>query len=43
MFLKIKDKQESKLDRNTALFYLKDLIEKTRKQIGCELWEKIEL
>lgn len=40
---RLKNNKESKLDRKIALFYLKDLVEKTRKEIGVNLWEKIEL
>jgi len=40
---RLKNNQESKLDKKIALSYLKDLVEKTRKEIGVNLWEKIEL
>ena len=40
---RLKNNQESKLDRKIALFYLKNLIENTRKEIKGGLWEKIEL
>ena len=40
---RLKNNQESKLDRKIALAFLKDLIEDTRNQIGVELWEKREL
>ncbi len=40
---RLKNNQESRLDRKIALVFLKDLIEDTRNQIGVELWEKREL
>lgn len=40
---RLKNNKESKLDRKIALIYLKDLLEKTEKEIEGELWEKIEL
>ena len=40
---RLKNNQEFKIDRKIALFYLKYLVEKTRKEIGGKLWEKIEL
>ena len=40
---RLKNNKESKLDRKIALSYLKELVDKTRKEIGSNLWEKIEL
>lgn len=40
---KLKNNQESKIERKLALNYLKNLIEDTRKQIKGDLWEKIAL
>ena len=40
---RLKNNQESKLDKKTALAYLKNLVEKTRTEIRGDLWEKIEL
>lgn len=40
---KLKNNQESKIERKIALIYLKDLIKKTREEIGRELWEKVKL
>lgn len=40
---RLKNNHESKLDRKTALNYLKELSELTRKEIKGGLWEKIEL
>lgn len=37
---RLKNNQESKLDKKIALAYLKGLIEKTRSEIKGELWEK---
>ncbi len=40
---RLKNNEESKLDRKIALAYLKNLIKKTRDEIKGGLWEKIEL
>ncbi|OIO43465.1 hypothetical protein COU56_04050 [Candidatus Pacearchaeota archaeon CG10_big_fil_rev_8_21_14_0_10_31_9] len=40
---KLKNNQHSNQDLKYSLNYLKNLIEDTRKQIGGNLWEKIEL
>jgi len=40
---RLKNNEESKTDRKIALFYLKDLIERTRKEIGVNLWEKVDI
>jgi len=40
---RLKNNQESKVDRKIALSYLNTLLEQTEKEIGNELWEKIEL
>lgn len=40
---RLKNNQESKLDKKIALIYLKNLLEKTEKDVEGELWEKIEL
>lgn len=40
---RLKNNQESKIERKIALNYLKGLSEKTRKEIKGELWEKIKL
>lgn len=40
---RLKNNQESKLDRKIALAYLKELVAKTRAEIKGDLWEKIEL
>ena len=40
---KLRNNQESKIERKIALNYLKELSEKTRKEIKGDLWEKIEL
>jgi len=40
---RLKNNQESKLDRKLALSYLKNLLEKTEKEVKGELWEKIRL
>lgn len=40
---RLKNNQESKIDRKIALSYLNALLEQTEKEIGDELWEKIEL
>lgn len=43
LILKIKNNKESELERKFALTYLKYLLEITRKEIGGNLWEKVEL
>jgi predicted nucleotidyltransferase len=40
---KLKNNKESKIQRRYALYYLKELLQKTRQQIKGDLWEKIEL
>ena len=40
---RLKNNQESKLDRKIALIHLKYLLEKAEKEVKGELWEKIEL
>lgn len=40
---RLKNNNESKLDKKIALSYLKNLIQETRKEIGVNLWEKREL
>ncbi len=40
---KLKNNQESKVQRKIALMFLKELEEKTRKELGRPSWEKIEL
>ena len=40
---KLKNNQESKIERHIAINYLKELSEITRKEIKGGLWEKIEL
>ena len=40
---RLKNNQESNADRKIALIYLNKLLEQTEKEIGNELWEKIEL
>jgi len=40
---RLKNNQESKVDRKIALSYLNTLLKQTEKEIGNELWEKIEL
>lgn len=40
---RLKNNQESGLDRKTVLAYLKELVEKTRAEIRGGLWERIEL
>ena len=40
---RLKNNQESKVDRKIALSYLNTLLEQTEKEIGNELWEKLEL
>ncbi|MBI2044432.1 nucleotidyltransferase domain-containing protein [Candidatus Pacearchaeota archaeon] len=40
---RLKNNQESNIDRKIALSCLKTLLEQTEKEIGDELWEKIEL
>ncbi len=40
---RLKNNKESKIDKKIALIYLKDLLEKTEKEVEGELWEKIEL
>jgi predicted nucleotidyltransferase len=43
LILRLKNNQESKIERKLAINYSKNLIEDTRKQIKGGLWEKIEL
>lgn len=43
LILRLKNNQETILERKLAIAYLKNLIKDTRKQIRGELWEKIEL
>ena len=40
---RLKNNQESIIERKIALSYLNTLLEKTEKEIGDELWEKVEL
>jgi len=40
---RLKNNQESNVDKKIALSYLNTLLEQTEKEIGDELWEKIEL
>lgn len=40
---RLKNNQESNIDKKIALSYLNALLEQTEKEIGNELWEKIEL
>ena len=40
---RLKNNKESKLDRKIALMFLKELTEKTRKELGKVSWEKINL
>lgn len=40
---RLKNNKESRLDRKIALMFLKELTEKTRKELGKVSWEKINL
>jgi predicted nucleotidyltransferase len=40
---RLKNNQESRLDRKIALVYLNELVAKTRAEIKGDLWERIEL
>ena len=40
---RLKNNQESIIERKIALSYLNTLLEQTEKEIGDELWEKVEL